>query len=390
MTAHAGESSERKIASVARPLYVLYLEDNLRDCLLVQEMLAAEGLACEMLQVESEKGFLEHLDRPLLDLILSDFSLPGYDGLSALAGARQRRPEVPFIFVTGTLGEDRAIEALTHGAKDYVLKQRMSRLAPAVRRALREVEAARALRQTEEQLRQAQKMEILGQLAGGIAHDFNSLLTVIQGYTELLLDHPGSEADLQSGLEQIKGAAERAALITRQLLAFSRKQSLTAERLDMNAVINGCAKMLRMLVGPRVEFSIVPSPEPALVSVDPNQIQQVLLNLASNARDAMPDGGRVWIEIGNVEIDRTVPGDHTGSERWVIVSVHDTGTGMDPETVDRIFEPFFTTKEAERGTGLGLPTVRGIVTQHGGHIVVKSEPGRGSTFQVHLPRVEYN
>lgn len=373
-----------------RALNVLHLEDNLRDCLLVQEMLAAEGLACEMLQVESEKEFLERLDLPQLDLILSDFSLPGYDGLSALATARQRRPDVPFIFVTGTLGEDRAIEALTHGAKDYVLKQRMSRLAPAVQRALREVEAARALRQTEEQLRQAQKMEILGQLAGGIAHDFNSLLTVIQGYAELLLDHPGSAVDLNSGLEQIRGAAQRAALITRQLLVFSRKKALTAERLDMNAVVSGSSKMLRMLVGPRVDFSIVPSPEPALVSVDPGQIQQVLLNLASNARDAMPEGGRLLIEVGNVEANHTEPGAPSGPGRWVIVSVQDNGKGMDPETAKRIFEPFFTTKEAERGTGLGLPTVRSIVTQHGGYIVVKSEPGKGSTFEVHLPRVEDN
>jgi PAS domain S-box-containing protein len=243
-------------------------------------------------------------------------------------------------------------------------------------------------RALEQQLRQAQKMEAIGRLAGGIAHDFNNLLMVISGYSEFLLDRLGPDQALRGPAKEISSAAERATSLTRQLLAFSRKQMLTPKVIDLNAVVTENLKMLTRLIGEDIDLVMIPGVELGPVKADPGQIEQVILNLAVNARDAMPQGGRLTIETSNVTLDESYarlhapvqPGDYT------MLVITDTGIGMDTETQSRIFEPFFTTK-GTKGTGLGLSTVYGIVKQSGGYIWVYSEPGKGTSFKVYMPHV---
>ena len=238
-------------------------------------------------------------------------------------------------------------------------------------------------RRLEEHYRQAQKMEAVGRLAGGVAHDFNNLLTVINGYSEALLTQGVAGADLQEPLEEIYKAGERAATLTRQLLAFSRKSLLQPRVLDLNALVGETERMLRRLIGADVLLVTDLDADLARVKVDPGQIEQVILNLCINARDAMPQGGRLTIETRNVELAsldvEMAPGRH------VLLAVTDTGHGMSDEVKARIFEPFFTTKEKGKGTGLGLATVYGIVQQSGGQVTVESEEGRGTTFRIFLP-----
>jgi nitrogen-specific signal transduction histidine kinase/ActR/RegA family two-component response regulator len=242
----------------------------------------------------------------------------------------------------------------------------------------------------EQQLRQAQKVEAIGQLAGGIAHDFNNLVGIIIGYSEIFEERLGLDDPLRPKAEQIKKAGRRAASLTRQLLAFSRQQALEPRVLDLNAVIADTLKMLRRLIDENVELVAVPEPALGRVSADQGQIEQIIMNLTVNARDAMPRGGKLTISTGNAEMDdafvRLHPGAIPGS--YVVLSVSDTGCGMDLETQTHIFEPFFTTKGEGKGTGLGLATVYGVVKQSGGYISVKSEPGIGSTFRIYLPRIQ--
>jgi two-component system, cell cycle sensor histidine kinase and response regulator CckA len=245
-------------------------------------------------------------------------------------------------------------------------------------------------KQLEEQFRQAQKMEAVGRLAGGIAHDFNNLLMVIQGYADLLADRlPVGEA-LHRNAEQIQTAAQRAAALTQQLLAFSRKQILAPKVLNVHTVVEDMEKMLQRLIGEDIELETASKPDLWLVKADRSQIEQVVMNLAVNARDAMPKGGRLMIETANVEFDASVS--HSPAVvapgKYVMLAVTDNGCGMDQKTQAHIFEPFFTTKEKGKGTGLGLATVYGVVKQSGGYVWVYSEPGHGTTFKIYLPRIE--
>jgi two-component system cell cycle sensor histidine kinase/response regulator CckA len=239
----------------------------------------------------------------------------------------------------------------------------------------------------EQQFRQAQKMESIGQLAGGVAHDFNNLLTVITGYSQVLMNKPNLPEAARKGLGQIDRAAARAAALTRQLLAFSRQQVLEPQVLDLNTVIEGAAAMLRRVIGENYELIVRPGANLPTVKADPGQLEQVMMNLAVNARDAMPEGGKIVFETQPVSFDATYAQGHPGvpAGDYVLFAVTDTGTGMDEATRARIFEPFFTTKPVGRGTGLGLATVFGIVKQSGGAIAVYSEPGRGTSMKIYLP-----
>lgn len=242
----------------------------------------------------------------------------------------------------------------------------------------------------EEQLRQSQKMEAVGRLAGGIAHDFNNLLTIIIGYCELLLGRLTDEAGHRGKIQEIKKAGERAALLTRQLLAFSRKQVLAPRVLDLNSVIENLRHMIERLIGEDVDFATVPHDGLNMVRADLGQVEQIIMNLVVNARDAMPQGGKLTIETANIAFDGPYATSHPPSlpGEYVMIAVSDTGTGMDLETQKHIFEPFFTTKEKGKGTGLGLATVYGIVKQSGGFVWVYSEPDAGSTFKIYFPRVK--
>jgi PAS domain S-box-containing protein len=252
----------------------------------------------------------------------------------------------------------------------------------------KEAEATQA--KLEEQLRQAQKMESIGRLAGGVAHDFNNLLTVIQGYAELMQMRLASDDPLRRSAAQIQQAAESAASLTRQLLAFSRKQILAPTRLDLNELVSNLHKMLKRLIGEDILLETNLTPNLHAVLADPGQMEQVLLNLVVNARDAMPTGGRLTLETANVELDQVYLSTHLEAPLGpaVMLAVTDTGQGMDKQTQAQIFEPFFTTKTVGQGTGLGLSTVYGIVKQSGGDIHVYSEPGQGTTFKIYLPAVE--
>jgi PAS domain S-box-containing protein len=255
---------------------------------------------------------------------------------------------------------------------------------------IRDITARKHAEQVDERLRQSQKMEAVGQLAGGIAHDFNNLLGVIMGYCDLLEGQIAPEDSKRRMVEHIHHAGTRAAALTQQLLAFSRRQVLRPLVLDLNRLVTGMETMLRRLIGERIEIATSLLPDLGRVKADPTQIEQTLMNLAVNARDAMPGGGTITIETANVELDDSHAREHAEVKpgSYVMLAMSDTGVGMDSETLTHVFEPFFTTKQLGKGTGLGLSTVYGIVKQSGGYIYAYSEPGRGTTFKVYLPCVE--
>ena len=379
------------------PLRLLHLEDDPFDGELIVTTLIEGGIPCQSQRVDTRQAFVAALKEGRMNVILADYSVPGFDGMTALTLARQHCPDVPFLFVSATIGEELAIDTMLQGATDYVLKQRLGRLVPSVQRALRELDdraerkrVEEALRQSEKQFRQSQKMEAVGRLAGGIAHDFNNLLTVIMGYSQVLLTELGPQHPLRGKIEETLKAGERAATLVRQLLTFSRKQSLDPKILSLNTAVTSLENLLSRLIGEDVKLVSKLDPANGRLRADQAQLEQVLVNLVVNARDAMPKGGTLTIETTQVELTRSPvycltplpPGS------YVRLAVIDTGCGMDRKTQSHIFEPFFTTKEEGVGSGLGLSTVFGIVTQCGGAIDVTSRVGHGTRFDLYFPRVE--
>jgi two-component system cell cycle sensor histidine kinase/response regulator CckA len=379
------------------PLRVLYLESNRHESDRVETMLTGGDIPCVIHRVESRAAYISALTDGHVDLILAEYNLPRCDGRTALELARRLAPGVPVIFVSATVLEKQRIELLSGGATDCIPKEELDRLVPSVRRVRREqqeraarLQAEAALSESRAQFRQVQKLEAVGRLAGGLAHDFNNLLTVIMGQSQVLLSEMDLEDPLRGRVEEMHKAGDRARILIRQLLAFSRKQPSEAKVLNLNRILVDFEPMLRRLIGEDIQLILRPSMDDLRVKADPALLEQVVMNLAVNARDAMPTGGKLTIETAVTDLDHTplyhisplAPG------AYVRLSVADSGCGMTPEVQAHMFEPFFTTKEEGKGTGLGLATVFGIVTQGGGGLDVTSKTGEGTRFDVYLPRVE--
>ncbi len=386
------------------PLRVLIVDDSVADTKLVVRELRRGGRSVLYDRVDNADAMRAALAEGNWAVVICDWSMPGFSAPGALALIKEIQIDIPFIIVSGTIGEENAVEAMRAGAHDYVIKDRLARLMPAVERELRESQLRKAhkesesalrvsekgRRESEGQLRQAQKMEAVGRLAGGVAHDFNNVLSVILTYSELIFNELGSGNPMREDVDEIRKAAKRAADITRQLLMFSRQQVLEPRILDLNEVLVGMDRMLRRLLGEDVDLVLQITPSLGRVRVDRGSIEQVIMNLVMNARDAMPTGGKLTMQTTDVDLDESYAEAHLGVNPgpYIMLAVTDTGIGMDKATQARIFEPFFTTKPKDKGTGLGLSTAFGIVQQSGGSIWVYSEEGSGTTFQIHLPRVD--
>lgn len=373
------------------PLRVLIVEDSEDDAALLLRELKHGGYDVTHERVDDASAMNIAANSEDWDLVICDFSMPHFSGMDALRLQRARSSEVPFIFLSGTIGEESAIAALKEGAQDYVMKNNMTRLIPAIQRELREAEQRRERKRLEQQVQNLQKFEAIGRLAGGIAHDFNNALSVILGWAQLGLAEVPEDSPAREKFKTIRDQAERTSRLTSQLLAFARHQVLHRRNVNLTNVVTETVKLLNSVIEEQVRFVVNLQPNLPLAHADPAQIEQVLVNLCLNARDAMPQGGRITLETQTVQLTiedawRLHPNAQPGS--YVVISVSDTGTGMNAATLERIFEPFFTTKESGRGTGLGLATVHGIVQQHAGFVNVRSTLGQGSTFSVYLPAAD--
>ncbi|MGC2528760.1 MAG: response regulator [Candidatus Acidiferrum sp.] len=365
---------------------LLIIEDSEDDAALLLLLLRQAGFEINSERVDSAVALAQALNKNW-DIIISDHSMPHFSGTEALKIVRARDAVVPFVFVSGTIGEDVATEAMRNGAQDYVMKTNLKRLIPAVQRELRDAGERKERKRLERRVQQLQKYEAIGRLVGGIAHDFNNMIGAILGWSEMGCEETQPENRLHNRFQRIRDQSLRAGKLTSQLLAFAGGQILQARKINLNILVKEEMSLLGRIIGEDIEVQVRVDPNLRVTPADPTQIEQVLMNLCLNARDAMAEGGQLLIETQNVDLGAEFCHDHAHSRpgSYVLLSVTDTGVGMDTATMDSMFEPFFTTKETGKGTGLGLATVHGIVRQHGGFILTSSEPGKGSSFQVYLP-----
>jgi signal transduction histidine kinase len=372
---------------------ILYLEDSPFDRDLVQDAIEQNGLDCETVQVESPPAFESALRTGTFDLILCDYNVPGYDGFSALQLARRIHPVTPVLIISGSAGEEEIVNCLHLGATDYILKHRLERLGPAVRRALAEVEALQRAqdmeaenKKLEAQFLRVQRLENIGALAAGIAHDLNNALAPVMMGVDLIKEKI-TDPDGLHMLETMRGCAQRGAEMVKQILSFARGVTGNLSLLNVKHLVNEITKLSKDTF-PR-SITIESKVASGLYPIEGNatQLHQVLLNLSVNARDAMPEGGTLRIHANNVFLENaTIAGrSEKVSGPHILLSVSDSGIGMPPDVLSRIFEPFFTTKGPTKGTGLGLSTVKGIVDAHNGFMEVASALGQGTTFQIYIP-----
>ena len=374
-------------------LRVLFVEDSTDDVELIRLELARHGFDVQPRIADTRAEFQKAIQEGTWDVVLSDHSMKGFSSTDALHMLRDNDADIPFIIVSGTIGEDSAVNAMRAGAHDYVLKHNLRRLGPAVERELREAANRRmqrstqaALQSSEHRLRHAQRMEAVGRLAGGIAHDFNNLLTVILGFSEFLIEQLPENEGPHRDASEIRMAAQRATRLTKQLLAFSRQQVLERRVIDLVGAVGEMQPMIERLIGEDVQFTFNHTEPPQLVLIDPGQFEQIVMNLVINARDAMPGGGRLTLFVDRTRIDPNHAAElEIKPGPYVMLAVSDTGEGIDDATLEHIFEPFFTTKAPGSGTGLGLSTVFGIVHQSAGGIEVNSVVKQGTTFRVYFP-----
>ena len=372
------------------PVRILVVDDDPQANALIDMALADAHFDREIEVVGTAFQGLRRIDESDHDVYLVDYKLPDQNGIELIREAKSRGATRPFILMTGHGSGDVDEAALKEGVADYVEKHMLSaHLERSIRYAIRDWHAEQALREREDQLRQAQKMEAIGRLAGGVAHDFNNLLTAVIGYADAIAERETDDATRRD-VGEIRKAADRAASLTRQLLAFGRKQFLRPVVLDLNETVTGLLQMLPRVIGENIQTLPRLDADLARVTADPSQMEQVLVNLVLNARDAMPMGGTISIETANVELTAAVlaaEGLRLDPGSYVMLGVSDTGTGMDATTRARAFEPFFTTKPKGKGTGLGLATVYGIVDQTGGEITIKTALGHGTVVRIYLPAV---
>ncbi|QDG49526.1 response regulator [Persicimonas caeni] len=370
---------------------IIVVEDELAHAELIRRAFETRADEFEVEVVSSLARARERLAETTPDLVITDLMLPDGSGIDLIPGEDQRA-EYPVVVMTSHGDEKVAVEAIKAGALDYLVKsaETLSTMPHIAERSLREWNQMHELERTQQQLLHAQKMEAIGNLSSGIAHDFNNLLMGITGCTDLALGKLDEGNDARRYVEEIKKAALRGASLTRQLLAFTRKKEVEPRVVEFNEVVAEAKNLLRPVLSEDISFDVDLSDARLYVRCDPGQIEQVLVNLVVNARDAMPQGGQVRVSTTSVEVDEAGArrlGEVPAGE-YVVLSVADNGTGIDPETLEHIFEPFYTTKDVGQGTGLGLSTIYGIVKQVRGEIVVDSEVGRGTTFHIYLPRTD--
>ena len=384
----AGASSQTRQTDL-RQVSILLIDDDPQAQALIDMALMDAHFDRKIEVVTTAAAGLERIKADHHDIYLVDQRLPDGTGIDVIRAAKNLGADKPFILMTGFGSGALDEAALREGAADYVEKHLVgAQLERSIRYALRNWQSTRELHEREEQLRQSQKMEAIGRLAGGVAHDFNNLLTAIIGYTDMIAERSNLDAETEREVTEIRRAADRGAALTRQLLAFSRKQLLHPTVLNVNESLAGLLHMLPRLIGDHIHTDARLAAGLGFVKADASQIEQVIVNLVLNARDAMPTGGHVTIETANVELteDRLVAeGLSIEPGPYVMLAITDTGIGMDEATRAHAFEPFFTTKAKGKGTGLGLATVYGIIDQSGGGIAMDSAPDRGTSIRIYLP-----